>query len=101
MNEKNLKPWSKYLELTPILKLILASFFKQALEKQLNMDYTIVTKVSESDVTHPVIQTVADGKVDLVADTFVANYHRYKFVDFSYPIQGFMIIAHPTKSTNI
>ena len=65
------------------------------------MDYTIVTEVSESDVTHPVIQTVADGKVDLVADTFVANYHRYKFVDFSYPIQGFMITAYSTKSKNI
>ena len=65
------------------------------------MDYTIVTDVSNSNVTHPVIQTVADAKVDLVADTFVANYHRHKFVDFSFPLQGFENTAVLTKQNDI
>ncbi len=46
--------------------------------------FDIVTDVSQSSVTHPVVQTVADGKVDVVADSFVTTYERFSFVDFSY-----------------
>ena len=44
----------------------------------------IVTDLSESSVTHPVVQTVADGKVDVVVDNFVATSDRFAFVDFAY-----------------
>jgi hypothetical protein len=59
----------------------------QALENKLNLNYSIVTEVSESNLTHPIIQTVSDDKVDIVADSFVPTQKRHKFVDFSYPLK--------------
>jgi hypothetical protein len=57
------------------------------MKQALGADFEVVTDVSTSNVTHPVVQTVADDKVDVVADTFVANYDRYKYVDFAYQTQ--------------
>ena len=57
------------------------------MKQSLGADFEVVTDVSTSNVTHPVVQTVADDKVDVVADTFVANYDRYKYVDFAYQTQ--------------
>lgn len=51
------------------------------------INYTLVTDVSESNVTHPWVQTIADGKADTVAlGSFVYTHERFHFVDFVFPL---------------
>ena len=58
------------------------------MQKPLGLDFEIITDLAESkNGLHPVVQTVADGLVDIVADSFVSTYDRSKFVEFSYPIE--------------
>ena len=59
------------------------------IQGSLNADFVVVTDSSSSDEIHPTVQTVADDKVDVVADLFVATHQRHQFVDFSYPIKVF------------
>lgn len=53
-------------------------------ESKFSKGVEIITQISKSNRTHPVVQTVADGIVDLVADNFVSTHERFRFVDFSY-----------------
>ena len=58
------------------------------MQKALNFEFEVITEVSESqNGLHPVVQTVADGLVDVVADIYVSTYDRSKFVEFSYPVE--------------
>ena len=57
------------------------------MQNALNLEFEVITEVSESkNGLNPVVQTVADGVVDVVADTYVSTYERSKFVEFSYPV---------------
>jgi hypothetical protein len=58
------------------------------MQRTLSIDFEVVTEYSESqNGLHPVVQTVADGLVDIVADNFVSTFDRSKYVDFSYPVE--------------
>ena len=46
-------------------------------------DIEIVTELSPSNITHPLIQTISDGKADLLAVSAGMTHSRYSLVDFS------------------
>ena len=47
----------------------------------------MVTELSPSNVTHPWIQTLVDGKADIVPAKAGITHSRYQFVDFSHSIE--------------
>ena len=46
-------------------------------------DIEIVTELSPSNITHPFIQTISDGKADLITANAGMTHSRYNLVDFS------------------
>ena len=63
--------------------------------------YEIITKLSPSNVTFDSLQTVADGRADLVPMAFGVTYQRFKMVDFSYMIANGETRIHYAKTLSI
>lgn len=63
-------------------------------------DIEIVTELSPSNITHPFIQTVLDGKADLIPIEAGMTYSRHKLVDFSGPVGYVESCIFSKKRTN-
>lgn len=63
-------------------------------------DVEVVTKLSPSKVTHPLIQTVSDGRVDALFVRVGMTYQRSKLVGFSGPIDFIESVVISKKRTN-
>ena len=61
-------------------------------------DIEVIHDLSQSNITYPVLQTAADGGVDIVADTFGQTYERYKLVDFAYPTDNSEVFIISSKN---
>ena len=63
-------------------------------------DVEIVTELSPSNVTHPLIQTLMDGKADVLPAHAGVSHKRYQFVDFSAPLGYTSSVLYSKKQTN-